>query len=160
MHRAIPLLLLTLPPLSSPFGAPSPNSLKLQISREYLTFFNPLNKELYSPSMTFTDPLTTLTGISNYEKNIGLIDGKGFIGSTVFGLNRGRIYLHRIDDDSLTTSTNTYTVTSYWTLKLGIKILPWDPTVAITGTSVYERAKRRKAKGRVREGRVGAGKGG
>ena len=88
----------------------------------------------------FTDPLSVVKGVSSYEKNIDLIAGRGLIGGLVLGEGRGRIYLHKIEDnlENVDPGSEIYNIRTYLTLKIGVKLLPWDPQVAITGVSLYE----------------------
>jgi len=103
----------TATPTTSTTPANSPAFLKKTLAAEYLSFFNPIQKNIYSPDMVFTDCLSRVTGIDAYAKNIGLIDGKGIIGGTVFGSGRGRIYLHRVDSDDSETDGKFYGITTY-----------------------------------------------
>jgi len=118
----------------------SPSFIKRSLASEYASFFTPLQSDIYCPDLVFTDPLSVVKGVSSYEKNIDLIAGRGLIGGLVFGEGRGRIYLHKIEDnlEDVDPGSEIYNIRTYWTLKIGVKLLPWDPQVAITGVSLYE----------------------
>ena len=43
------------------------------LSREYRSFFAPLEDEYYSSSVTFDDPLNSLSGLKAYRNNVDML---------------------------------------------------------------------------------------
>jgi len=58
--------------------------IKKTLAREYASFFNPLERSIYSPTLDFTDPLASLNSITDYEKNIQMLNGRGLLGGILF----------------------------------------------------------------------------
>ena len=48
------------------------NELKRVLEREYVSFFDPMECEYYSPKVTFDDPMTSLSGVEAYQQNIDM----------------------------------------------------------------------------------------
>ena len=49
------------------------------LSREYRSFFAPLEDEYYSSSVTFDDPLNSLSGLKAYRNNVDMLAGRTLI---------------------------------------------------------------------------------
>jgi hypothetical protein len=115
--------------------------LKRIIEREYITFFNPMECEYYRDDVKFIDPLTTLSGIDSYLNNVNMLSGRTMMGSILF--RDARIILHTISGgnvrryDSDQNSYEIENIITRWTLKFTFQILPWQPSPAFTGISVY-----------------------
>jgi hypothetical protein len=121
--------------------------LKRVLEREYISFFNPMEREYYQETVTFIDPLTQLTGIDKYQNNVDMLSGRTFVGSVLF--RDARIILHSISGGQLLFHNSTAAVSrdssnirieniiTRWTLRFTFQILPWLPTPSFTGTSVY-----------------------
>ena len=45
------------------------------LRREYVSFFAPLESEYYSSSVTFDDPLSSLSGLDAYRGNVDMLGG-------------------------------------------------------------------------------------
>ena len=52
--------------------------------REYATFFQPMETELYSPDVEFVDPLINLQGVDAYANNVGMLAGSTLAGKILF----------------------------------------------------------------------------
>lgn len=60
------------------------SKLKRILAREYATFFEPMYTEYYSPSVTFNDPMTSLSGVESYQKNVDMLASRTFMGQVLF----------------------------------------------------------------------------
>ena len=142
-HGSVLALQPSTPPLSL-------STIKSTLTTEYETFFSPLRKEIYSPTLQFSDPLTSLSSIEGFEANIGMLAGKGLLGKALFSGGRSQIFLHKIvsetrssdtrssDTDAGTDAgTDAATIRSIWTLNFQVTALPWKPTIVISGQSMY-----------------------
>lgn len=119
------------------------SKLKRVLTREYTTFFNPMEREWYSSDVTFQDPLTSLSGVDSYQNNVDLLSGRTLLGSLLF--SDASIILHSITGGVVAlSSTNNQSslsisdITTRWTLRFRFKILPWKPTAVFSGISVYK----------------------
>jgi len=119
--------------------------LKIVLEREYLTFFNPMQMEYYSPQVTFDDPMTSLSGVQSYQANVDMLASRTWMGKFLF--QDARILLHSIsggdvilvDEETVENQQlQIQPMTTRWTLKLTISILPWKPTAIFSGISVYQ----------------------
>lgn len=113
------------------FAAPKPdvNSLEKCLYREYASFFAPMEEQYYSEYVTFVDPLSSFTGIEKYKNNVNMLAGRTPLGALLF--KDASINLHNIEklpDGRLQTR---------WTLRVAVKILPWQPTARFSGVSLY-----------------------
>lgn len=99
------------------------------LSREYTSFFTPMEKEFYEQDVTFVDPLSTLVGIDKYANNVDLLAGRTPLGSFLF--SDASILLHSVDE------TGPNQLRTRWTLRMTISGLPWKPTARFTGVSDY-----------------------
>jgi Uncharacterized conserved protein (DUF2358) len=123
--------------------------LKVVLEREYLSFFDPMERDYYAPTVTFRDPLTTLSGIDGYQNNVDMLAGRTLLGSILF--QDASIILHSVTGGQLLQkqpameSANAYNdgtakiadIVTRWTLRFTFKILPWRPTARFSGISVY-----------------------
>tara|TARA_B110000305_G_scaffold240435_1_gene311033 strand:+ start:642 stop:1766 length:1125 start_codon:yes stop_codon:yes gene_type:complete len=107
--------------------------IKKTLAREYASFFNPLERSIYSPTLDFTDPLASLNSITDYEKNIQMLNGRGLLGGILFDSASSRINLHKIVSPGIQDAN----IQTFWTLKFTVKLLPWRPTLVISGVSLY-----------------------
>jgi hypothetical protein len=117
--------------------------LKRVLEREYNTFFNPMERDYYSNSVTFIDPLTSLSGIDAYETNVNMLSGRTLLGSILF--RDARILLHSITGGNVVTVDNNNNketvhmtnIVTRWTLRFTFQLLPWQPSPSFTGISIY-----------------------
>mmetsp|Transcript_16165 Transcript_16165/g.37704 ORF Transcript_16165/g.37704 Transcript_16165/m.37704 type:complete len:393 (-) Transcript_16165:142-1320(-) len=105
------------------------SEVKKCLSREYTSFFTPMETEFYEQDVTFVDPLSTLVGIDKYENNVDLLAGRTPLGSFLF--SDASILLHSVDE------TGPNQLRTRWTLRMTISGLPWKPTARFTGVSDY-----------------------
>lgn len=103
--------------------------LKQCLQREYTSFFTPMETEFYDPSVTFSDPMITISGVDSYKSNVDLLSGRTAFGKFMF--RDASIILHRIED------LGPNKLRTRWTLRLTVKVLPWQPTARFTGVSDY-----------------------
>ena len=99
------------------------------LRREYGSFFQPMEDNLYNPAVTFEDPLIALSGVDAYKNNVNMLAGKTLMGMLCFsdcGLN-----MHNL------TETADGGLESRWTLQFRFKLLPWQPVARFTGVSRY-----------------------
>jgi hypothetical protein len=114
-----------------------------------------MQTEYYSPAVTFEDPMTSLSGVQSYQDNVDMLASRTLMGKLFF--QDARIILHQItggdvvvdgDDDGPVEPKKGDTmrkppgiriqpITTRWTLKLTVTILPWKPTATFSGISVY-----------------------
>ena len=113
--------------------------LKKVLEREYLSFFDPMEREYYAESVTFDDPLTTLAGVDGYQANVDMLAGRNLLGSLLF--RDAGIALHSVTGGQVTTSDDGTIeigeIQTRWTLRFTFKILPWSPTPRFSGISRY-----------------------
>jgi len=115
--------------------------LKKVLRREYITFFAPMQCEYYSEAVTFDDPLTSLAGVQNYQKNVDMLASRTFLGKFLF--QDAGIVLHSVEGGEVTPNNDDGTptissITTRWTLRVTAKVIPWSPTARFTGISVYK----------------------
>jgi Uncharacterized conserved protein (DUF2358) len=120
------------------------SQLKKVLEREYLSFFNPMETEWYSPQVTFEDPLTSLAGVDAYQKNVDMLSGRNLMGNVLFGNNGdARIGLHTISggnvyQNSTDGSICISDIQTRWTLQFTFQALPWKPVPQFSGISIYK----------------------
>ena len=88
-----------------------------------------MEESFYADDVEFIDPLTSFVGIEKYKNNVDMLAGRTLLGSALF--RDAYISLHslkRLDSN---------TVETRWTLRVTVKILPWQPTARFSGISVY-----------------------
>lgn len=124
--------------------------LKKVLEREYLSFFNPMECEWYKNNVVFEDPLTSLIGIDNYQKNVDMLSGRTLFGNILFGNTPrdAKILLHKITGGTILENNNNNgeNLSSYgiediitrWTLQFKFKALPWKPIAQFSGISQYK----------------------
>lgn len=97
--------------------------------REYTSFFSPMEKSYYSNNVVFTDPLTQFTGIDKYQNNVDMLAGRTALGKLLF--KDASINLHNIE------RLSNGQIQTRWTLRVTVKIIPWQPTARFSGVSIY-----------------------
>lgn len=114
--------------------------LKKVLEREYITFFNPMERDYYADSVTFDDPLTNLAGLEAYQANVDMLAGRTWLGALLF--KDARIQLHSVTGGRVRTTPDSAEVvvepvTTRWTLRFTFRALPWSPTASFSGISEY-----------------------
>ena len=113
------------------------NELKRVLEREYVSFFDPMECEYYSPKVTFDDPMTSLSGVEAYQQNIDMLASRTLLGKVLF--RDAGIVLHSVSGGSIDSQSGVIEdILTRWTLRLTAKILPWQPTARFSGISVYQ----------------------
>jgi len=113
------------------------NKLKRVLAREYITFFDPMETQYYAPSVTFTDPMTSLSGVASYQNNVDMLASRTLMGKILF--EDAGIALHKVTGGEVQEDGKTIgDITTRWTLKLTAKVAPWKPTARFSGISVYK----------------------
>lgn len=113
----------------------SVEKLKKVLEREYASMFDPMKTEFYSENVTFDDPLTTLTGVKDYQNNVDMLASRTLFGSLLF--RDGSIVLHSIKGGEINNDGIISDIITRWTLRFTFKALPWAPTARFSGISVY-----------------------
>eukprot|EP00566_Odontella_aurita_P010206 CAMPEP_0113552950 /NCGR_PEP_ID=MMETSP0015_2-20120614/15344_1 /TAXON_ID=2838 /ORGANISM="Odontella" /LENGTH=430 /DNA_ID=CAMNT_0000453969 /DNA_START=178 /DNA_END=1470 /DNA_ORIENTATION=- /assembly_acc=CAM_ASM_000160 len=118
----------------------SVSELKRVLEREYVSFFDPMRREYYAPDVSFVDPMTTLSGVDQYQNNVDMLASRTLLGKFLF--EDAGIVLHSIEGGELNDDDDDGTVVSdivtRWTLRLTAKVLPWSPTARFSGVSEYK----------------------
>lgn len=113
------------------------NQLKKVLEREYVSFFDPMEREYYSPKVTFDDPMTSLAGVDSYQNNVDMLASRTLLGKILF--DDAGIVLHSVTGGEVNPTDNSISnIITRWTLRVTAKILPWSPTARFSGISVYE----------------------
>lgn len=99
------------------------------LRREYRSFFDPLEPEYYLDSVTFDDPLNSLSGLGAYRSNVDMLAGRTSLGQALF--KDASIALHDVRQTATGLRTR-------WTLRVEFAALPWRPVARFTGVSDYE----------------------
>mmetsp|Transcript_4168 Transcript_4168/g.6079 ORF Transcript_4168/g.6079 Transcript_4168/m.6079 type:complete len:427 (-) Transcript_4168:104-1384(-) len=111
--------------------------LKKILTKEYTTFFAPMYTEYYSPTVTFTDPMTSFSGVDKYQNNVDMLASRTLMGSILF--TDARIALHKVTGGDVDDATGDISdIVTRWTLRVTAKAFPWKPTAVFSGISVYE----------------------
>jgi hypothetical protein len=111
--------------------------LKKVLTREYTTFFNPMFTEYYAPDVTFTDPMTSLSGVASYQNNVDMLASRTLLGKFLF--EDAGIVLHNVSGGAVDETTGAIEdIVTRWTLRLTAKVIPWKPTARFSGISVYK----------------------
>lgn len=110
--------------------------LKKVLTREYATFFSPMETQYYSKTVSFTDPLTSLAGVPSYQNNVDMLASRTWLGKILF--SDAGIVLHNIQGGEVRPDGSIEDIVTRWTLRLTAKILPWRPTARFSGISVYK----------------------
>ena len=115
--------------------------LKRVLAKEYTSFFNPMVDSWYAPDVTFTDPMTSLSGVDSYRNNVDMLAGRTLMGKILF--EGAGINLHSVTGGEIINTDNDNTIrvddiVTRWTLRLTAKVLPWSPEAVFSGVSVYK----------------------
>ena len=110
-------------------GTPLFPELRRCLTREYASFFNPMDRSFYASDVEFIDPLTSFRGIDKYQNNVDMLAGrKGMIGKLLF--KDASIALHSIE------VTSASELETRWTLQVTVRV-PGNPRARFTGISKY-----------------------
>jgi Uncharacterized conserved protein (DUF2358)/SOUL heme-binding protein len=112
------------------------DKLKKVLNREYVSFFDPMQKEYYSQGVSFDDPMTSLSGVDAYQNNVDMLASRTLMGKFLF--QDGGIVLHSITGGEVQPDGSISDIITRWTLRVTVKVLPWQPTARFSGISVYE----------------------
>ena len=116
------------------------SKLKQVITKEYISFFNPMVDSWYAPDVTFDDPMTSLSGVDSYRDNVDMLAGRTLLGKVLF--DGAGINLHSVTGGEVTVNENgtieIADIITRWTLRMTVKILPWSPSPVFSGVSVYK----------------------
>eukprot|EP01082_Thalassiosira_pseudonana_P013230 g12309.t1 g12309 contig6:1667353-1668498(-) len=116
------------------------SKLKSVLSKEYITFFNPMVTSWYAPDVTFDDPMTSLSGVDSYQNNVDMLAGRTLMGKLLF--DGAGINLHSVTGGEVSEGNNGQVqiaeIVTRWTLKVTAKVLPWKPEAVFSGISVYQ----------------------
>ena len=104
-------------------------NLEKTLSKEYASFFSPMERQFYANNVEFIDPLTSFTGIDKYQNNVDMLAGRTTLGKILF--DDASIVLHTIQD------LGGNRIQTRWTLQVNMKFLPWQPRAKFTGVSIY-----------------------
>jgi hypothetical protein len=110
--------------------------LKRVLQREYVSFFDPMERQYYSKGVSFDDPMTSLSGVDAYQNNVDMLASRTLMGRILF--QDGGIVLHSIIGGEVQPDGSISDITTRWTLRVTVKVLPWHPTARFSGISVYE----------------------
>ena len=80
------------------------------LRREYASFFDPMVKKFYSPTVEFIDPLNKFSGVDKYQNNVDLLAGRTPLGGVLF--KDASISLHNIE------SLGENQIQTRWTLQV------------------------------------------
>jgi hypothetical protein len=109
--------------------------LKAVLQKEYVSFFDPMERDYYSDKVTFDDPLSSLAGVDAYQKNVDMLAARTTFGDFVF--KDASIILHSVTGGNVVDGAVT-DITTRWTLRMTLKVLPWTPTARFSGVSIYK----------------------
>ena len=100
------------------------------LRREYESFFQPMEKELYAESVSFNDPLIELSGVDAYRNNVDMLAGVNALGKLCFSDTGLAMHACKELDGGNMIETR-------WTLQFRFNLLPWKPLAQFTGVSRY-----------------------
>lgn len=112
------------------------SNLKRVLTREYTTFFSPMETKYYAEDVSFTDPMTSLSGVQSYQNNVDMLASRTLLGKILF--SDAGIVLHNVSGGEIQEDGSIGNIITRWTLRLTAKVLPWSPTARFSGISVYE----------------------
>ncbi|KAG7346580.1 SOUL heme-binding domain containing protein [Nitzschia inconspicua] len=112
------------------------DKLKRVLNREYVSFFDPMQREYYSDGVSFDDPMTSLSGVDAYQNNVDMLASRTLMGKFLF--QDGGIVLHSVTGGEVQPDGRISDIITRWTLRVTVKVLPWQPTARFSGISVYE----------------------
>ena len=124
---------------SSPVAATTTEAvskLKQVLFKEYVSFFDPMEREYYADDVTFEDPMTSLSGVDSYQNNVDMLASRTLLGRFLF--RDAGIVLHSINGGVVLEDGSISNIMTRWTLKVTVSVLPWKPTARFTGVSIYE----------------------
>lgn len=110
--------------------------LKKVLEREYVSFFSPMERSYYSGTVSFDDPMTSLSGVDSYQNNVDMLASRTLFGKFLF--QDAGIVLHSVTGGEVKEDGSISNIITRWTLRVAVKVLPWQPTARFTGISVYE----------------------
>lgn len=114
--------------------------LKKVLEREYISFFDPMERDWYAPSVSFEDPMTALAGVDAYQTNVDMLASRTLMGKFLFA--DAGIVLHSVTGGDVQQSAQgkvqISNIITRWTLRVTAKVLPWSPTARFSGISVYD----------------------
>lgn len=99
------------------------------LRREYSSFFNPMEMQLYDPQVAFEDPMVSFQGVDKFKANVDMLSGSSAIGKLLF--DDCGLVMHTVTEES------DRQLTTRWTLQFRFKLLPWQPLAQFTGVSKY-----------------------
>jgi Uncharacterized conserved protein (DUF2358) len=114
----------------------SVTDLKKILEREYISFFDPMERDYYSPTVSFEDPMTSLAGVDAYQQNVDMLASRTLMGKFLF--QDAGIVLHSVQGGEIQQDGSVGKIITRWTLRVTAKILPWSPTARFSGISVYD----------------------
>jgi hypothetical protein len=112
------------------------DKLKKVLNREYVSFFDPMQRQYYSKGVSFDDPMTSLSGVDAYQNNVDMLASRTLLGKVLF--QDSGIVLHSIVGGEVQPDGSISDIITRWTLRVTVKVLPWQPTARFSGISVYE----------------------
>jgi len=101
------------------------SKLKQILTKEYITFFNPMVDSWYAPDVTFVDPMTSLSGVDSYRNNVDMLAGRTLLGKILF--EGAGINLHSVTGGEVNENGDISDIVTRWTLRMTVKVLPWSP---------------------------------
>jgi hypothetical protein len=111
--------------------------LKKVLEREYVSFFDPMQREYYAKDVSFDDPMTSLSGVDAYQNNVDMLSSRTLMGKFLF--QDAGIALHSVTGGGISPVDGSISnIITRWTLRVTAKVLPWGPTPRFSGVSVYE----------------------
>lgn len=113
--------------------------LKKVLEREYISFFDPMQREYYADDVSFDDPMTSLSGVDAYQSNVDMLASRTLLGKFLF--QDAGIALHSVEGGVVKADGAISNIITRWTLRVTAKVLPWQPTARFSGISVYEVSK-------------------
>lgn len=114
------------------------SKLKQVLTKEYISFFDPMVDSWYAPDVSFVDPMVSLSGVDSYRKNVDMLAGRTLMGKILF--DGAGINLHSVTGGAITESGEIENIITRWTLRVTAKVLPWEPEAVFSGVSVYKLA--------------------
>lgn len=110
--------------------------LKKVLEREYVSFFDPMQRDYYAKDVSFDDPMTSLSGVDAYQNNVDMLSSRTLLGKLLF--EDAGIALHSVTGGDVSPGGSISNIITRWTLRVTAKVIPWKPTARFSGISVYE----------------------
>ena len=96
-----------------------------------------MERDYYSPTVTFDDPMTSLSGVDAYQNNVDMLSSRTLMGKVLF--KDAGIVLHSVTGGDVNPADGSISnIITRWTLRVTAQVLPWQPTARFSGISVYE----------------------